>query len=78
VPWARPVRLPDGTDARSLLQSEGSRALDPYLLAADRDAAIAAAFWYADTVDEFCALLHQPAHGLTGTGEAGDSLKAAA
>lgn len=35
VPWARPIYLDDGDDARSVLQGQGNRALDPYLLAAD-------------------------------------------
>lgn len=35
IPWSRPVYLDDGDDARSILQQQGNRALDPYLLAAD-------------------------------------------
>jgi len=64
VPWARPVRLPDGADARAILQAEGPRALDSYLVEADRDAVLKAAFWHADSVDEFCELVRQPAFGL--------------
>lgn len=35
VRWARPVTLPDGDDARSLIQRIGPSALEPYLAGAD-------------------------------------------
>lgn len=42
IPHARPVLLPPGEDARSLLQREGPRALDPLLARADARAALLA------------------------------------
>jgi hypothetical protein len=57
IPWARPVWLPEGEDARALLQRSGSRALDPLLEQADRDAELIAAFLLADDLAAFEALL---------------------
>lgn len=57
VPWARPVWLPEGTDARSILQRNGHRALDELLAEADRDAALNAAFMHARDLDECQRLL---------------------
>jgi hypothetical protein len=57
VPWARPVWLPDGVDARSLLQQHGPRAIDPLLDQADRAAHMRAAFILAHDLDEFEQLL---------------------
>lgn len=57
VPWARPVWLPDGEDARSVLEAGGPRALDPYLRAADEDAQLRAAFLLAHDLRTFEALL---------------------
>lgn len=56
IPWARPLRLPDGEDARAMLQRHGRRALDRYLAEADRDALIAAAF-QRPTLDAAIAFL---------------------
>lgn len=53
VPWVRPVRLPEGEDARSLLQRDGDRALDSYLDEADRVAVLVAAMRFAPTLAEF-------------------------
>jgi DNA primase len=61
-PWARIVKLPEGKDARSLLQRHGPRALDPYLDAADAAATLDAAFSIAETLEEFEALLRQEAN----------------
>ncbi len=43
VPWARPVRLPENEDVRSILQRGGRDALLPFLREADYDALLAAA-----------------------------------
>ncbi len=57
VPWARPVRLPDGDDVRGVLQRDGRAGLLPYLEAADADARLAAALRLANSLDDFEALL---------------------
>jgi len=57
VPWARPVELPDGEDARSLLQAGGIEALLIYLNLADANARIAAALDLSPDLDEFRRLL---------------------
>jgi len=57
VPWARPVRLPDGEDARSTLQTHGTRALDPFLRAADSAVRLEAAILLAHNIEECQALL---------------------
>jgi hypothetical protein len=57
IPWARPVWLPEGEDARAMLQRSGSRALDPLLEQADRDAELVAAFLLAEDLAAFEALL---------------------
>jgi len=57
VPWARPVRLPDGEDVRALLQRDGRDGLLPYLEAADADTRLAAALHLATDLDDFEALL---------------------
>ena len=57
VPWARPVRLPDGEDARSMLQTHGAGALDPFLEATDSDARLEAAILLARNIEECEALL---------------------
>lgn len=57
VPWARPVWLPDGEDARSVVQRDGVDALELFLAEADRDARLAAAFVLARDLDECEALL---------------------
>lgn len=44
LPLARPVRLPEGEDERSLLQRDGDRALDVLLDEADRMAALKVIF----------------------------------
>lgn len=51
VPWARPVRLPDGTDARGILQGEGPQALDRHLDLADSAARLMAAFRVSPSLD---------------------------
>lgn len=57
LPWARPVWLPDGEDARSILQTQGPGALDPYLDRADEVAKLCVAFAVAESYDEFVRLL---------------------
>jgi hypothetical protein len=57
VPWVRLVRLPEGEDARSLLQRDGERALAAYLDEADRVALLGAAMRFAPTLAEFHDLL---------------------
>jgi hypothetical protein len=71
LPWARPVHLPEGADARGLLQVAGGRALDDYLIAADNDAVQMAAFWLAGDVDDFQTLRREPHYGLTAPGVCG-------
>lgn len=61
VPWARPVWLPDGRDARDIIQRNGAVALDLYLDRADREARIRAAFIRAESLSEFEALLREEA-----------------
>jgi hypothetical protein len=56
LPWARPVALPPGSDARALLQEEGPRALDAYLDAADASAWFAYALKRSRSYEEFAAL----------------------
>lgn len=63
IGWARPVLLEPGDDARSLLQRDGPRTLDPYLDQADAIARLRAAFLAANTVAEFEQLLDGPYHG---------------
>ena len=53
VGWVRPVRLPDGEDARGLLQRDGVAALDPYLDEADETAILFAAMRLAPTLRRF-------------------------
>jgi hypothetical protein len=55
VPWARPVRLPSGADARSIIQSRGCGALDPFLGIADDDAALVAGVFGSESVAECAA-----------------------
>ncbi len=55
--WARPVRLPDGDDVRSILQRDGRAGLGPHLAAAGADARLAAALRLATNLDDFEALL---------------------
>lgn len=58
VPRARIVQLPEGEDARALLQRKGARALDPYLDRADEDARFEAALTYSrGDLETFLALL---------------------
>lgn len=57
LPWARPVWLPEGEDARSLLQRHGPRALDPLLERADEVAKLCLVFEVARDYDDFIALL---------------------
>jgi hypothetical protein len=57
VPWARPVMLPAGEDARSILQRDGARALDLHLERADRAATVWAAMRRGLTLQETEALL---------------------
>jgi hypothetical protein len=57
LPWSRPVWLPEGTDARSILQTHGPRALDPYLDRADEVAKLCVAFMTATTYEEFVQLM---------------------
>ena len=57
VPWARRVILPTGSDARSLLQDDGPRALDPHLDRADRRAQLWAAWRVSPTLADAEALL---------------------
>jgi hypothetical protein len=59
VPWARAVWLPDGEDARGLLQQEGPDALDPYLRDADHMARVRLAFRKATSVEQFRQLLRR-------------------
>ena len=53
VGWVRPVRLPNGMDARFLLQGAGCSALDPYLNQADETALLAALMKAAPTLARF-------------------------
>jgi hypothetical protein len=57
VTWGRPLWLPEGQDARSLVQDHGPRALDPYFDRADEVARLCAAFKTASTYDDFVQLL---------------------
>ncbi len=57
VRWARPVRLPEGEDVRSILQRDGCPGLMPYLEAADADARLRAALVLARDVNDFECLL---------------------
>lgn len=57
IPWARPVWLPGGEDARSLLQREGPLALDPYLDEADESARFVIAIKTARNYEEYLELL---------------------
>lgn len=57
VPWSRPVWLPDGTDARGLLQVQGVPTFEALLDQADRDAQLAAAFVLARDLERFEVLL---------------------
>ena len=57
VPWASPVPLPPGEDARSILQCDGSRALDALLEAADGAARLCATFALAEDLATARALL---------------------
>jgi hypothetical protein len=57
VPWVRQVRLPEGEDARSLLQRRGDRVLDAYLDKADEVAILGAAISLAPTLVEFHAVM---------------------
>jgi hypothetical protein len=57
IPWSRSVWLPEGEDARSLLQREGPLALDPYLDAADAAARFVVAFMRAESYEDFLELL---------------------
>jgi hypothetical protein len=66
VPWARSVKLPAGEDARSILQRDGGRALDPYLDDAEHLVRVSAAFRLTASIEECEALLY------------GDDLRAAA
>ncbi len=58
VPWARPAWLPDGSDVRSLLQTD-PLALDPLLDAADDDARLWAALALSPDLDTFRRLAGQ-------------------
>lgn len=51
VPWARPVWLPAGEDARSLLQRDGARALEPFFAEADAAVHLRAAFVLAGDIE---------------------------
>ena len=57
LPWARPVWLPDGEDARSILQTQGPRALDPYLDRADEVARLCVALFAAESYEDFVRLM---------------------
>ena len=64
LPWSRPVWFPEGEDVRSVLQSEGPRALDPYLDRADQIARLCVAFFASDTYAEFVRLMTDGARGV--------------
>jgi hypothetical protein len=57
VPWIRSVWLPEGEDARSLLQRDGTQAVADLLACADADARLWAALKIARTIEECEALL---------------------
>ena len=57
IRWARPVVLPAGEDARSILQRNGARALDGFLERADRQAEVWTVFRLAGSLSEAEALL---------------------
>ena len=57
VPWARPVSLRDGEDVRSIVQRDGSRALDAFFEAADRVVRLYATFRLAEDLATARALL---------------------
>lgn len=57
VPWARPVWLPEGTDARGILQEHGPQALELFLERADSDAQLWAAFTLGVDLSAAAALL---------------------
>lgn len=59
VGWVRPVLLPKGEDARSLLQREGLAGLDPYLDEADETAIIGAIITLAPTLRQFHELAEE-------------------
>jgi hypothetical protein len=58
IPWARSVKLPAGEDARSILQRDGARALDPYLGEAEHLVRVWAAFRLTTSIEECEALLY--------------------
>lgn len=63
LPNAHPIFLPEGEDARSLLQRKGSRALDVFLRRADELAFIVAALLGARDYDHFVTLLDERTSG---------------
>jgi len=67
VPWARPVRLPDGEDVRSILQRDSREGLMPYLEAADTDARLAAVLALAPDLATFERLLRETDPARLGT-----------
>ena len=71
VPWARPVRMPDGEDARSIIQGpDGDEAFRRLLDDADHGADLARAFDQAPTVADFRQLLDsEPTASRGGIGE---------
>jgi hypothetical protein len=57
VPWARPLWLPAGEDARSLLQRHGPQALDGFIAEADTTALALVAFLKAANFEDFVQLV---------------------
>lgn len=65
VPWARPVRMPAGEDARSIIQGpDGDEVFRRLLDDADRGAELAFAFGVAATPREFVRRLVGGDHGV--------------
>jgi hypothetical protein len=57
IPWGRPLRLPDGEDARAILHRDGPRALDRFFDEADHVAALLVGFRECETLDELLAFM---------------------